>query len=64
VQVSLSSNSLLKVEGKEKVAAPENKITQETMKNRADATGFKESNAPSLLPVCASSKMTIELEMN
>ncbi|KFV59598.1 Host cell factor 2, partial [Tyto alba] len=56
VQVSLSSNSLLKVEGKEKVAAPENKITQETMKNHADATGFKESNAPSLLPVCTSSK--------
>ncbi|KAM7130619.1 host cell factor 2 isoform X1 [Ciconia boyciana] len=55
VQVSLSSNSLLKVEGKEKVAAPENKITQETMKNHADATGFKESNAPSLLPVCTSS---------
>uniref|UniRef100_A0A8C0BT01 Host cell factor C2 n=1 Tax=Buteo japonicus TaxID=224669 RepID=A0A8C0BT01_9AVES len=47
--LSLSSNSLLKVEGKEKVAAPENKITQETMKNHADATGFKESNAPSLL---------------
>ncbi|KFP72794.1 Host cell factor 2, partial [Apaloderma vittatum] len=53
---SLSSNSLLKVEGKEKVAAPENKITQETMKNHADATGFKEPNAPSLLPVCTSSK--------
>lgn len=30
------------------------------MKNHADATGFKESNAPSLLPVCTSSKMTIE----
>ncbi|XP_010171247.2 host cell factor 2 [Antrostomus carolinensis] len=58
VQVSLSSNSLLKVEGKEKVAAPENKITQETMKNHADATGFKESNAPSLLPVCISSLQT------
>ncbi|KFW84335.1 Host cell factor 2, partial [Manacus vitellinus] len=56
VQVSLSSNSLLKVEGKEKVAAPENKITQETMKNHTDATGFKESNAPSLLPVCTSMK--------
>ncbi|KFZ63108.1 Host cell factor 2, partial [Antrostomus carolinensis] len=56
VQVSLSSNSLLKVEGKEKVAAPENKITQETMKNHADATGFKESNAPSLLPVCISNR--------
>ncbi|KFP47754.1 Host cell factor 2, partial [Cathartes aura] len=56
VQVSLSSNSLLKVEGKEKVAAPENKITQETMKNHADATGFKESNAPSLLPVCTSNR--------
>ncbi|KFO89129.1 Host cell factor 2, partial [Buceros rhinoceros silvestris] len=54
VQVSLSSNSL-KVEGKEKVAAPENKITQ-IMKNHADATGFKESNAPSLLPVCTSMK--------
>ncbi|KGL77214.1 Host cell factor 2, partial [Tinamus guttatus] len=52
VGVSLSSNSLLKIEGKEKVAAPENKITQETMKSHADATGFKESNAPSLLPVC------------
>ncbi|PKU33563.1 host cell factor 2 [Limosa lapponica baueri] len=58
VQVSLSSNSLLKVEGKEKVAAPENKITQETMKNHADATGFKESNAPSLLTVCTSSPQT------
>ncbi|XP_075013360.1 host cell factor 2 isoform X4 [Calonectris borealis] len=58
VQVSLSSNSLLKVEGKEKVAAPENKITQETVKNHADATGFKESNAPSLLPVCTSSPQT------
>ncbi|OPJ80459.1 host cell factor 2 isoform B [Patagioenas fasciata monilis] len=58
VQVSLSSNSVLKVEGKEKVAAPENKITQETMKNHADATGFKESNAPSLLPVCTSSPQT------
>ncbi|KFO05166.1 Host cell factor 2, partial [Balearica regulorum gibbericeps] len=56
VQVSLSSNSLLKVEGKEKVAAPENKITQETMRNHADATGFKESNAPSLLPVCTSNR--------
>ncbi|KFV06155.1 Host cell factor 2, partial [Tauraco erythrolophus] len=56
VQVSLSSNSLLKVEGKEKVAAPENKITQETMKNHADATGFKDSNTPSLLPVCASNR--------
>ncbi|KFQ60895.1 Host cell factor 2, partial [Pelecanus crispus] len=56
VQLSLSSNSLLKVEGKEKVAAPENKITQETMKNHADATGFKESNAPSLLPVCTSNR--------
>ncbi|NWI82104.1 HCFC2 factor, partial [Dryoscopus gambensis] len=56
VQVSLSSNS--KVEGKEKVAAPENKVTQETMKNHADATGFKESNAPSLLPVCTSSAQT------
>ncbi|KFO61204.1 Host cell factor 2, partial [Corvus brachyrhynchos] len=54
VQVSLSSNS--KVEGKEKVAAPENKVTQETMKNHADATGFKESNAPSLLPVCTSTR--------
>ncbi|KFP41755.1 Host cell factor 2, partial [Chlamydotis macqueenii] len=54
--VSLSSNSLLKVEGKEKVAAPENKMTQETMKNHADATGFKESNAPSLLPVCTSNR--------
>ncbi|KFZ56879.1 Host cell factor 2, partial [Podiceps cristatus] len=53
--VSLTSNSL-KVEGKEKVAAPENKITQETMKNHADATGFKESNAPSLLPVCTSNR--------
>ncbi|KFW96676.1 Host cell factor 2, partial [Phalacrocorax carbo] len=53
--LSLSSNSL-KVEGKEKVAAPENKITQEAMKNHADATGFKESNAPSLLPVCTSMK--------
>ncbi|XP_052524739.1 host cell factor 2 isoform X2 [Tympanuchus pallidicinctus] len=58
VQLCLSSNSLLKVEGKEKVAAPENKITQETMKNRADATAFKESNAPSLLPVCTSSPQT------
>ncbi|KAF1578085.1 UNVERIFIED_CONTAM: Host cell factor 2, partial [Eudyptes pachyrhynchus] len=58
VQVSLSSNSLLKVEGKEKVASPENKITQETMKNHADATGFKESNALSLLPVCTSSPQT------
>ncbi|NXU87145.1 HCFC2 factor, partial [Xiphorhynchus elegans] len=58
VQVSLSSNSLLKVEGKEKVAAPENKITQDSMKNHTDATGFKESNAPSLLPVCASSAQT------
>ncbi|KFM13675.1 Host cell factor 2, partial [Aptenodytes forsteri] len=56
VQVSLSSNSLLKVEGKEKVASPENKITQETMKNHADATGFKESNALSLLPVCTSNR--------
>ncbi|XP_030815782.1 host cell factor 2 isoform X3 [Camarhynchus parvulus] len=53
VQVALSSSS--KVEGKEKVAAPVNKVTQETMKNHTDATGFKESNAPSLLPVCASS---------
>ncbi|XP_057243354.1 host cell factor 2 isoform X2 [Malurus melanocephalus] len=53
VQVSLSSNS--KVEGKEKVAAPENKVTQETSKNHADAIGFKESNAPSHLPVCTSS---------
>ncbi|XP_064894934.1 host cell factor 2 isoform X4 [Columba livia] len=58
VQVSLTSNSVLKVEGKEKVAAPENKTTQETMKNHADATGFKESNAPSLLPVCTSSPQT------
>ncbi|KAM8822014.1 host cell factor 2 [Eudromia elegans] len=58
VQVSLSSNSLLKVEGKEKVAAAENKITQETVKSHADATGFKESNAPSLLPVCTSSPQT------
>lgn len=58
VQVAFSSNS--KVEGKEKVAAPDNKVAQETMKNHADATGFKESNAPSLLPVCTSSKMTIE----
>ncbi|XP_042745782.1 host cell factor 2 isoform X2 [Lagopus leucura] len=58
VQLCLSSNSLLKIEGKEKVAAPENKITQETMKNRADATAFKESNAPSLLPVCTSSPQT------
>ncbi|KFQ24091.1 Host cell factor 2, partial [Mesitornis unicolor] len=56
VQVSVSSNSLLKVEGKEKVAAPENKNTQETLKNHADATGFKESNAPSLLPVCTSNR--------
>ncbi|NXB09033.1 HCFC2 factor, partial [Cnemophilus loriae] len=56
VQVSLSSNS--KAEGKEKVAAPENKVTQETMKNHTDATGFKESNAPSLLPVCTSSAQT------
>ncbi|KFU98705.1 Host cell factor 2, partial [Pterocles gutturalis] len=56
VQVSFSSNSLLKVEEKEKIAAPENKITQETMRNHADATGFKESNAPSLLPVCTSMK--------
>ncbi|KFQ77285.1 Host cell factor 2, partial [Phaethon lepturus] len=56
VQVSVSPNSLLKVEGKEKVAAPENKITQETLKNHADATGFKESNAPSLLPVCTSNR--------
>ncbi|KFP69779.1 Host cell factor 2, partial [Acanthisitta chloris] len=55
VQVSLSSNSLLK-EGKEKVAAPDNKITQETVKNSTDATGFKESNAPSVLPVCTSTK--------
>ncbi|KFW09150.1 Host cell factor 2, partial [Eurypyga helias] len=55
VQVSLSSNSL-KVEGKGKVAAPENKITQEAMKNHADATGFKESNAPSLLPICTSNR--------
>ncbi|KFV74910.1 Host cell factor 2, partial [Dryobates pubescens] len=54
--ISLSSNSLLKVEGKEKVSAPENKITQEIVKNHADATGFKESNAPSLLPVCTSMK--------
>uniref|UniRef100_A0A8C0FRN7 Host cell factor C2 n=1 Tax=Bubo bubo TaxID=30461 RepID=A0A8C0FRN7_BUBBB len=46
------------IEGNEKVAAPENKITQETMKNHADATGFKESNAPSLLPVCTSSPQT------
>ncbi|NXY47018.1 HCFC2 factor, partial [Ceuthmochares aereus] len=58
VQVSLSSNSLLKLEGKDKVTAPENKITQETMKNHADATGFKESNAPPLLPVCTSSPQT------
>ncbi|XP_042693782.1 host cell factor 2 isoform X2 [Centrocercus urophasianus] len=58
VQLCLSSNSLLKIEGKEKVAAPENKITQETMKNRADTTAFKESNAPSLLPVCTSSPQT------
>ncbi|XP_031455882.1 host cell factor 2 isoform X3 [Phasianus colchicus] len=58
VQLSLSSNSLLKIEGKEKVAASENKITQETMKNHADATAFKESNAPSLLPVCTSSPQT------
>ncbi|XP_025973735.1 host cell factor 2 isoform X2 [Dromaius novaehollandiae] len=58
VQISLSSNSLLKTEGKEKVAAPENKIPQETMKSHADATGFKESNAPSLLPVCTSSPQT------
>ncbi|XP_068800415.1 host cell factor 2 isoform X1 [Struthio camelus] len=58
VQVSLSSNSLLKIEGKEKIAAPENKITQEAMKSHADATGFKESNAPSLLPVCTSSPQT------
>ncbi|XP_041282752.1 host cell factor 2 isoform X1 [Onychostruthus taczanowskii] len=53
VQVALSSSS--KVEGKEKVTAPENKVTQETMKNHTDAAGFKESNAPSLLPVCTSS---------
>ncbi|XP_054487875.1 host cell factor 2 isoform X3 [Agelaius phoeniceus] len=53
VQVALSSS--LKVEGKEKAAAPENKVTQETMKNHTDAKGFKESNAPSLLPVCTSS---------
>ncbi|NXJ10716.1 HCFC2 factor, partial [Odontophorus gujanensis] len=58
VQVTLSSNSLLKIEGKEKVAAPENKTAQETMKNHADAAGFKESNAPSLLPVCTSSPQT------
>ncbi|KFQ26891.1 Host cell factor 2, partial [Merops nubicus] len=57
VQVSFSSNSLLKVEGKEKVAAPENKITEETMKNHADATGFKESNAPSVSPVCTSNRL-------
>ncbi|KAI1239230.1 Host cell factor 2, partial [Lamprotornis superbus] len=56
VQVAPSSSS--KLEGKEKVAAPENKVTQETMKNHADATGFKESNAPSLLPVCTSSAQT------
>lgn len=30
------------------------------MKNHTDATGFKESNARSLLPVCtSSSKMTL-----
>ncbi|RLW00067.1 hypothetical protein DV515_00009189 [Chloebia gouldiae] len=58
VQVALSSSS--KVEGKEKVAASENKVTQETVKNHTDATGFKESNAPSVLPGCTSSKMTIE----
>ncbi|OXB69315.1 hypothetical protein ASZ78_015715 [Callipepla squamata] len=58
VQVTLSSNSLLKIEGKEKVATPENKTAQETMKNHADAAGFKESNAPSLLPVCTSSPQT------
>ncbi|KAM4901691.1 host cell factor 2 isoform 2-T2 [Sylvia borin] len=56
VQVALSSSS--KVEGKEKVAAPENKVTQKTVKNHADATEFKESNAPSLLPVCTSSAQT------
>ncbi|KAM3674417.1 host cell factor 2 isoform 1-T1 [Ammospiza maritima maritima] len=58
VRVALSSSS--KVEGKEKVAAPENKVTQKSVKNHTDATGFKELNAPSLLPVCtSSSKMTI-----
>ncbi|XP_039918172.1 host cell factor 2 isoform X1 [Hirundo rustica] len=56
VQVALSSSS--KAEGKEKAAAPENKVTQETMKNHTDATGFKESNAPSVLPVCTSSAQT------
>uniref|UniRef100_H0ZLN4 Host cell factor C2 n=1 Tax=Taeniopygia guttata TaxID=59729 RepID=H0ZLN4_TAEGU len=56
VQVALSSSS--KAEGKEKVAAPENKVTQETLKNHTDATGFKESNAPSVLPVCTSSAQT------
>lgn len=33
------------------------------MKNHADATGFKESNAPSLLPVCTSSKLSIEYKL-
>lgn len=33
------------------------------MKNHTDATGFKESNAPSLLPVCTSSKITIEKKL-
>ncbi|XP_015719764.1 host cell factor 2 isoform X3 [Coturnix japonica] len=58
VQLSLSSNSLLKIEGKEKAAGSENKMTQEAMKNHADVTGFKESNAPSLLPACTSSPQT------
>ncbi|XP_037735756.1 host cell factor 2 isoform X1 [Chelonia mydas] len=51
--VQVTSNSLLKLEAKENITEPENMVTQEaTKKNHLDSRGFKESNAPSLLPAC------------
>ncbi|KAM9173211.1 host cell factor 2 isoform 2-T2 [Pangshura tecta] len=51
--VQVTSNSLLKLEAKENITEPENIATQEaTKKNHLDSRGFKESNAPSLLPAC------------
>ncbi|XP_008175367.3 host cell factor 2 isoform X1 [Chrysemys picta bellii] len=51
--VQVRSNSLLKLEAKENITEPENIVTQEaTKKNHLDSRGFKESNAPSLLPAC------------
>ncbi|KYO36444.1 host cell factor 2 [Alligator mississippiensis] len=54
VHVSVSSNSLLKLEAKENKTEPENTVMQETTKNHTDSKGFKESNAPSFLPACTS----------